>query len=51
MQQETRVSIRKSFQDEKPGRSSGFGREFGSFQHSPALGQSHKPTAFLCSDE
>lgn len=29
----------------------GFGREFGSFQHGPASGQSHKPTAFLCSNE
>lgn len=29
----------------------GFGREFSSFQHGPALGQSHKPTAFLCSNE
>lgn len=51
MQQETGVSIRKSFQDKKPGRSSGFGREFGSFQQGPALGQSHKSTAFLCSNE
>ena len=51
MQRETGVSIRKSFQDEKPGRSSGLGREFGSFQHGPALGQSHKPTAFLRSNE
>lgn len=32
--------MRKSFQDKKPGRSSGFG----SFQ-----GQSHEPSAFLCS--
>lgn len=36
--------MRKSFQDKKPGRSSGFGRGFGSFQ-----GQSHEPSAFLCS--
>lgn len=49
MQQETGVSIRKSFQYKKPGRSSGFGRAFGSFQQGPALGQSHKSTAFLCS--
>lgn len=41
---ETRVSTRKSFQDKKPGRSSGFGRGFGSFQ-----GQSHEPSAFFCS--
>lgn len=45
--QQRGVPIRKSFQDKKPGRSSGFGREFGSFQNSPALGQSHKPTAFF----
>lgn len=51
LQQETGVSIRKSFQDEKPGRSSGFGKEFGSFQHGPALGQSQKPIAFLCSNK
>lgn len=38
------VSMRKSFQDKKPGRSSGFGRGFGSLQ-----GQSHKPSAFFCS--
>lgn len=41
---ETGVSMRKSFQDKKPGRSSGFGRGFGFFQ-----GQSHKPSAFFCS--
>lgn len=45
--QQRGVPIRKGFQDKKPGRSSGFGREFGSFQNSPALGQSHKPTTFF----